>query len=35
MANKGNVGAFLFAEGSPFSRGYYMMLDMASIEIIL
>ena len=34
MANKRDVGAFLFVEGSPFSRDYYMMLDMAPIDII-
>ena len=27
-------GAFLSVEDIPFSRGYYMTLDVASIEII-
>ena len=27
-ASKGEEGAFLFAEAIPFSRGYYVMLDV-------
>ena len=33
-ASERERGAFLFVEAIPFSRGYYMMLDMASIEIM-
>ena len=30
----GEGGVFLFAEGIPSSRGYYMILDMPSVQMI-
>ena len=34
VRGRGEGGIFLFVEAIPFSRGYYIKLDMASIEII-
>ena len=33
IASEGEGGAFLFVEAIPFIRAYYVMLDIASIEI--